>query len=907
MSNKRPKSTGKVFIASLSLVQAVALIIALFPFVSTHGQIKSVSEKNRIRKPSNVEKQKMPANFETSKMPAIWLVESVSAFYGYDGRVLVAWRDGGAKSSLGFNVWRENYGRYSKLNSDLIAGATFNFAPRESEAIGGNFVWWDDARTPERYVNNLRYWVEYIGIDGQTRWFGPVVPEKQNRYKVDLINSRLITDITPTNVSQQDVLPEITAEKANSKSKDIFTKQSPESIQDTQWDVAAAPAAKLMMNRTNWTKIPRASLEAAGVNMSNPNNVRLFEDGVEIAANVTAGGDVEFYGRNKHTVTTDRRVYWVSNISQPGSAKRIQQINAGPFDGSIGQGNFMSTIERKDRFTRIVSLLNGDADNFFGGIISSTSLSQSIQIHGLNQSSGEQVTITIGLQGLVVQAHDVRIKLNGTDVGSMVFSDRDNLVSQFQVPHSLLREGKNTFTFTGAAPGSDFSCVDFIRMTYSRRFKALNDRLNFSTISLQPARVDGFTSSQIRVLDVTDTSNVKEMIVSPQSNGDGTFSFTLPAGSSRNFIAESANASKYQPQVVANTTSALNTATNAAQFVIIAHSSLFPAAETLKNLRQSQGITTKIVDVEDIFDEFGFGDHGPFAIKAFLNHAKNNWQTPPQYAMLLGDATFDAKDNTGFGGYTKDLVPTKLIDSLFTETASDDWLADFNDDGLAEIALGRVAVRTLAEANTVIGKIVNYDNLPAGSTIQNGALMVNDQPDGYDFESFTNQVRQQLPGNMAITTINRTPSNTATIRSLIQTRLNQGPGLVNYFGHGSVSAWTSAGILTNTDAATLTNGNKLPFWIALTCLNGSFIELTIESLAEAAQKNPNGGAIAVWASSGLTFPFGQVSISESFYQQEFGTNPPRVGDAIRQAKTFTTDLDILHLTVFFGDPTMRLR
>jgi len=881
-------------------LQCLSLLIISFPFVKANDETKATSAK--------VPQNKM-LKIETRNIPSSWLVEGTSAYTLPDGRVLIAWRDGGTRSSLGFNVWRENFGRYSKLNSDLIAGATFNFRPREGEAVSGNFVWWDEARTASRYYKRLRYWVEYVGIDGQTRWFGPIAPIETKQYKIDLINSRLITDITPTtNDTQQEILPEVTFDYSDEKSKEIETKQTPESIQDTQWDISAAPAAKLMMNRTNWTKIPRASLEAAGVNMSNPNNVRVFEDGVEIAANITAGNDVEFYGRNMNTVTTDRRVYWVSNISQPNPAKRIQQINAGPFDNSIGQGNFMSTIERKDRFTRIVSLLNGDTDNFFGAIVSSATTSQSIQVHGLNQSASEQVTVTIGVQGLTVQAHDVRIKLNGTDIGGMLITDRDNVVSQFQVAHSLLREGKNTFTFTGVAAGSDFTSIDFIRMTYSRRFKALNDRLNFSTAAGQPARVDGFTSSQIRVLDITDTSNVKEMIVSPQSNGDGTFSFTLPStGQTRNFIAEGSNASKYQPQVVTNNPSTLNATTNAAQFVIIAHSNFLQSAETLKNLRQGQGITTKIVDVEDVFDEFGFGAHGPVAIKAFLNHAKNNWQTPPQYAMLLGDASFDAKDYTGFGGYTKDLVPTKLIDSLFTETASDDWLADFNNDGLAEIALGRIAVRTVAEANTVIGKIVNYENLPAGSTVQNGAVMVNDQPDGYDFEAFTNQVRQQLPMAMPVTVINRTQGDTNTVRALIQTNINQGPGLVNYFGHGSVSSWTSAGILTNTDAANLTNGPKLPFWVALTCLNGSFIELTIDSLAEAAQKNPNGGAVGVWASSGLTFPFGQVSISESFYQQEFGPNPPRVGDAIRQAKTFTTDIDILHLTIYFGDPTMRLR
>ena len=41
-----------------------------------------------------------------------------------------------------------------------------------------------------------------------------------------------------------------------------------------------------------------------------------------------------------------------------------------------------------------------------------------------------------------------------------------------------------------------------------------------------------------------------------------------------------------------------------------------------------------------------------------------------------------------------DFVPTRLIDTLLMETASDEWLADFDGDGLAEMALGRLPVRT---------------------------------------------------------------------------------------------------------------------------------------------------------------------------------------------------------------------
>jgi hypothetical protein len=872
----------KAFLKIVALLQVFSFVLATFPFAQAQR------EKQIDNNPSKV-------------LPASLQIANVAVLRGVNGQILIGWQDGGAKASLGFNVYRSEAGRFTQLNPSLIAGATFSFRPRKNEPVGGYFAWWDDAPTLGR---GATYWIEYVGLDGQRTWHGPFAITKNELVNVEITRSRLLSELVTSNDGiQQEISSEIVSDNSTGKLP------STESIdsQSQQWILAAGTAAKISVDRNGRAIVPRSALESAGINFSNPNTIKVFESGVETAVSLSPNGDMELYGQRLDLPTTDKRVYWVANINDAQSGKRFQQINAGPFDNSIQPSFFTSTIERKDRSIRSNSILNGDTENFFGALVGSSPVSQSVFIHGLNQSAVEQVNLTIAIQGLTLQAHDVRVKLNGNDVGAITLSDRDNVVRQFQVPHSFLREGKNVFTLTGMAAGSDFTLVDFIRVAHSRQYKALNNRLRFSTQNNQAVRVNGFTSSQIKVLDITDPMNTKEMIVAPQSNGDGTFSFTLPTGTARNFLAEATGATQYQPTVVANETSTLNANSNAANFVIISYGSFKTNLEPLRLLRQGQGLTTKIVDVEDVFDEFDFSRHGPMAIKSFLNHARLNWQTPPQYVLLVGDAHYDPKDYIASGGFSTDLVPSKLVDSLFTETASDDWMVDFNDDGIAEMALGRIAVRTPAEATTAVNKLLNYENQPAGSTIANGGLLISDEPVGYDFEAFTAQVRTTLPPAMPITTVNRSQMDAATARALIISHINAGKGIVNYLGHGSVSAWSSPVMLSNNDAAALTNANKLSFWVALTCLNGAFIEPSVDSLAEAAQKAPNGGAIGVWGSSGLTFPFGQVAISMSFYPSVFGASPLRVGDAIKQSKNATTDMDIRRLTVFLGDPTMRLR
>ena len=53
--------------------------------------------------------------------------------------------------------------------------------------------------------------------------------------------------------------------------------------------------------------------------------------------------------------------------------------------------------------------------------------------------------------------------------------------------------------------------------------------------------------------------------------------------------------------------------------------------EPLKALRQGQGLSVAMVDVEDIYDEFSFGDKTPQAVKDFVAYAATSWKKKPRY------------------------------------------------------------------------------------------------------------------------------------------------------------------------------------------------------------------------------------------------------------------------------------
>jgi hypothetical protein len=127
-----------------------------------------------------------------------------------------------------------------------------------------------------------------------------------------------------------------------------------------------------------------------------------------------------------------------------------------------------------------------------------------------------------------------------------------------------------------------------------------------------------------------------------------------------------------------------------------------------------------LIDVEDLYDEFNYGHKSAVAIKDFLKYAVQNWKKVPRFAMLAADSSYDPKNYLGFGD--GDLVPTKLIDTDFMETASDEWLGDFNGDGIAELALGRLPVKTASEADVIVAKLIAYDQ----SDPSNSMLLVAD-------------------------------------------------------------------------------------------------------------------------------------------------------------------------------------
>jgi hypothetical protein len=660
-----------------------------------------------------------------------------------------------------------------------------------------------------------------------------------------------------------------------------------------QSELAADFGLKIYVTQEGWYRVTRAAMIAAGFDPgANLKKLSLYAEGVEQPLVVNADS-VEFYGRRLDTISTGARTYWLRWYD--GAANRLPLARA--HGGTPLAGSISFTYEKRERSMFLAAVVNnGDAENYFGPLVWSEPTTQQINLGNADTAAAGNATLEVTLQGGTDGPHRTAIAINGQSLGVATLDNQEQKTFTYAVPHAWLTAGANGVTFTALGGDDDFSVVASTKLTYQHLLRADSGAFEASLPAGRTATIGGFTSNAIRAIDVTDSP--VELEISITSDPAGGFSASLtPSGSGTRVVLVFDDSRILAPaELAANRPSTWSDRKGNADLLIISNSAFLQAASALVPVRQREGIAAAVVDVEDLYDEFNFGVRGPEAIRAFLQSTMQ-WKTKPRWVLLVGDASIDPRNYMGIGAF--DFVPTKLVPTVYLKTACDDWLADVNGDGVPDFAIGRIPVRTAQDAALVFNKITSRGT-PSG-TWANAVLSVADRPIGYDFAASADAATAFVPHSMALQKIEFAQS------SDVVSALNQGQLLVDYVGHGSAELWGFDGVFSSADAGALANGNRLPFVVAMNCLNGYFHDEFSYSLAEALLEAPNGGAVAVWASSTLTEPDGQETMNRELLSQLFGGGNLTIGEAINKAKRAVVDADTRNSWILFGDPSMRLQ
>lgn len=833
--------------------------------------------------------------------------------------VLLSWKTGGELRNLGFNVYRDNNGQRTRVNPSLIAGSSLMMRRADPKHSSKSYAWMDRASTP-----GASYWIEDIDLNGTRTMHGPVTA--QGAGTVEPAVARMIAGMQRP-VTSAAVIPSSTtiaefnnavlpADTARShavplRAINLLTQFG----QQSQFQIAAGNAVKITVDHEGWYRVTQPQLMAAGLNsFVNPASLQLFAEGVEqpilvVGARNGFGGfgpqaAIEFYGTGISTPFSSQRVYWLVAADRIG-----QRIRYAVASGSGSQPqSFPQTVELEQKTTFFAALLRTGIDHFFGALVSTTPVDQVLNTPDLSPQS-QDGKLEVVLQGATDgQAHDVTVSFNGTSLGDVQFSDQNEGTGDFTIPYDLLQQGSDTVTLTSQNGESDLSFVDHILLTYPRSYIAESDTLEFTAQGGSNVKVPGFTQRPSQVLDITNPNTPVELPFRVQQQQGG---FTLNANIagfasvSHTVLALSDDQIGQPVSVVANQPSNLHGVQAGADEVMISAPDFIQQVQPLAQLRQSQGHSVALVDVQDIYDEFNFGEKDPAAIRTFLQTATKNWRHAPKYLLLVGDASIDPQNYLGLGSF--DFVPTALVPTAELTTSSDDWFSDFANTGLAQIATGRLPVRTTDETQLVVSKILGYEGGQNNGSWNSQALMVADKDDGVvPFTQEAQTIQSLFPPTISVTDVFASSMTETDAQQGVLNGINNGQLLVNYDGHGSVEVWSDENLMTDDIAATLTNGPRLPVFVIMNCLNGYFQDVFTESMAESLLLSPNGGAVAVWASSSLTSPGPQFQMDEAFTTAVF-TPGEALGDAIQNAKSQITDSDVRRTFILFGDPLMHLQ
>jgi uncharacterized repeat protein (TIGR01451 family) len=843
-------------------------------------------------------------------------LSSFRAFTRPGGGVLLEWKTREESRNLGFHLYREDAQGRHQVDPSLIAGSALLLRGGQPQHKAKTYQWID----PQG--NSLgSYWIEDVDINGTRTMHGPVYAESASatmnsepfvqarllRQLNQLGSSGASTGLTPAGAPSSTIARTLSTPRP--LIPQVAAGESPVSLNGEQ-------AVKIYVTAEGWYQITRGQLVAAGLPAgADARTLQLYGEGVEQPMLIVgrqsgalgANDSIEFYGTGIDTPFSGTRVYWLVRGSRAG--KRISAVSAAG-RGTGTNASFPFTVLFQQRLVYFAALLNGENnDNFFGATITSEPTDQSITLANIDTSSTMPATMDVTLQGVTdQQPHAVSIAFNGMPVGELDFANMTNSTQTFGVPSGLLQDGANTVTLTALDGDNDVSLVQSIQIHYPHLYAADSDWLESTASSGDTVHIGGFRNAQVSVFDVTDPLAITQL-TGPIASDNSGFGITLSIpggrGVAHTLLALASDQISAPASLALHTPNTLDKPQSGADLVVISYPDFQSSVAPLVKLHESQGTSVDTVTVDEIYDAFNFGEKSPFALQSYLQLASTSWRNKPQGVLLVGDASFDPRDYLGFG--QTDFVPTRMIETAAFKTASDDWLTDFNQTGFGTIPIGRLPVGAVADANLVVAKIVGYEKGTGVGAWNQQALVVADQNIDANFTATANTVSQLFPAGLNVTKILADGQATSVVQPQILAALNSGSLIVDYIGHGSEEQWSFADFLDDTSAASLANGNRLPVFVLMDCLNGFFQDVYATSLSTSLMLSPNGGGVAVWASSGFTDAGPQATMNQSLIS-EWKANPLMpIGQATLAAKLNVTDPDVRRTWNLFGDPLMNLQ
>ncbi|QJW87887.1 type IX secretion system sortase PorU [Spirosoma taeanense] len=361
-------------------------------------------------------------------------------------------------------------------------------------------------------------------------------------------------------------------------------------------------------------------------------------------------------------------------------------------------------------------------------------------------------------------------------------------------------------------------------------------------------------------------------------------------------------------------------------------------AERLAAFRRSHdGLTALVVTTQQVYNEFASGQSDPTAIRDAVRYFYQKLSGQLRYVLLFGDATFDYRNiaqlvNPAQLANTVPVYESRESLHPVLSYSSDDyygfmdedegnWEENTAGDHRMDVGVGRLPVKSLDEAHTVVDKLIRYSSdFSVMGDWQTRIMLVADDGDynihQQDVNQLANGIEMVSPAYRSERVyIDAYPQEATSngqkapiVNQLINRAVADGRLIINYSGHGGVSGLADEQIVTLQDILSW-NNRRLPLFVTATCQFGRYDDPSANSGAEIALLSRLGGAIGLLTTTRPVYANTNLLINKAFYNAVFtpvNGQLPRLGDVMQATKNNSLSGPLNRNFALLGDPSMRL-
>ncbi len=391
--------------------------------------------------------------------------------------------------------------------------------------------------------------------------------------------------------------------------------------------------------------------------------------------------------------------------------------------------------------------------------------------------------------------------------------------------HSFSHSGDRLQLQINYVPGATCHAawLDYVTLNYERRLALpASGYLAFSS-SKRQLQLSNATGN-VTIWDVTDPLNILK--VDALAAGDK-LSWTSGATGLRHYVAFKSNASLAQPDAAGNVANQNLHSLSDADMVIVTFSQWQNQAERLAEHHRNgpDSLQVHVVDINQVYNEFGSGTADVSAIRKLckmLYDRGNEGKRPLRYVLLMGAATFDERHllegTRSSRPYTIPGWQTKQMSLALSDNqgfATDDFVGMLEDNeggnlssAYISVAVGRIPVRNVTQAKSIVDKLLQYANESKRGTWRNRVMLIADDCNNGDHLKQSERLvanlckdprQQHIFTKIYIDAYEYSGQVPLRARDEMFQALDEGVMWWNFIGHGNPSKWTGNDILTFND------------------------------------------------------------------------------------------------------------